>query len=37
VLSSILVDFLIVFPIKKWAIKQIDKSRRGFLWEGKIM
>lgn len=34
VLSSIPTYFLTVFPIKKWAIKKIDKLRRNFLWKG---
>jgi len=34
VLSSIPVYFLTVFDIKKWALKKIDKIRRGFLWKG---
>jgi hypothetical protein len=34
VLSSIPVHFLTVFQIKKWAIKQINKIMRGFLWKG---
>ncbi|WVZ67318.1 hypothetical protein U9M48_016414 [Paspalum notatum var. saurae] len=34
VLSSIPVHFLTVFPLKKWAIKKIDKIRRSFLWRG---
>jgi hypothetical protein len=25
---------LTVFPLAKWAIKQIDKIRRSFLWKG---
>ncbi|WVZ55635.1 LOW QUALITY PROTEIN: hypothetical protein U9M48_006273, partial [Paspalum notatum var. saurae] len=28
------VHFLTVFPLKKWAIKKIDKIRRSFLWRG---
>ena len=34
VLSSIPVYFLTAFPLQKWAIKQIDKVRRSFLWKG---
>jgi len=34
VLSSMPVYFMTVFDIKKWAIKKIDKLRRGFLWKG---
>lgn len=34
VLSSIPTYFLTVFAPKKWAVKRIDKIRRGFLWEG---
>ncbi|WVZ49014.1 hypothetical protein U9M48_000396 [Paspalum notatum var. saurae] len=34
VLSSIPVPFLAVFPLKKWAIKKIDKIKRSFLWRG---
>lgn len=26
--------FLTVFSLKKWAVKRIDKIRRGFLWKG---
>jgi len=34
VLSSMPVYFLTVFDLKKWALKKIDKIRRGFLWNG---
>ena len=34
VLSSIQTYFLTVFQLQKWAIKQLDKVRRGFLWKG---
>lgn len=34
VLSSIPTYFLTVFPLQKWAIKQVDKIRRSFLWKG---
>ena len=34
VLTSIPVHFLTVFALNKWAIKKIDKLRRGFLWKG---
>ena len=34
VLSSIPTYFLTVFNLQKWAIKQIDKIRRIFLWKG---
>lgn len=34
VLSSIPVYFLTVFPLQKWATKQIDHIRRSFLWKG---
>ena len=34
VLSSIPTYFLTVFNLQKWAIKQIDKIRRSFLWKG---
>ncbi|WVZ55170.1 hypothetical protein U9M48_005869 [Paspalum notatum var. saurae] len=34
VLSAMPVHFLTVFPLKKWAIKKIDKIRRSFLWRG---
>jgi len=26
--------FLTTFRLQKWAIKEIDKMRRGFLWKG---
>jgi len=29
------VYFMTMFELKKWAIKKIDKLRRGFLWKGK--
>ena len=35
VLSSMPVYFMTMFELKKWAIKKIDKLRRGFLWKGK--
>lgn len=35
-LSSIPVYFLSVIPLKRWAIKKIDKVRRNFLWKGEI-
>ena len=25
---------LTVFPVQKWLIRSIDKTRRGFLWKG---
>jgi mannosylglycoprotein endo-beta-mannosidase len=34
VLSSIPTYFLTVFVAKKWAIRKLDKIRRGFLWRG---
>ena len=34
VLSSIPTYFLTVFNLQNWAIKQIDKIRRSFLWKG---
>jgi mannosylglycoprotein endo-beta-mannosidase len=34
VLSSLPTYFLTVFALKKWAIKRLDKLRRGFLWKG---
>ena len=34
VLTAVPVHFLTVFPLKKWAIKKIDKIRRSFLWRG---
>jgi hypothetical protein len=34
VLSSISTYFLTIFPLKKWAIKRMDKIRREFLWKG---
>ena len=37
VLSSIPTYFLTVFNMQKWAIKQIDKIRRSFLWKGRQM
>jgi hypothetical protein len=32
VLSSVVLYHMIMFPLFKWAIKKIDKIRRGFLW-----
>ena len=34
VTSFMSVHFLIVFAMKNWAIKKIDKIRRAFLWKG---
>lgn len=34
VLSSMPDYFLTVFASKKWAVKRMDKIRRGFLWKG---
>jgi hypothetical protein len=34
VLSSIVLHHMTVFPLSKWAIKQIDKIMRNFLWTG---
>lgn len=34
VLTAVPIYFLIVFSLKKWAIKKIDKIRRSFLWKG---
>jgi len=34
VLSSIPTYFLMVFAPQKWAIRQVDKIRRSFLWKG---
>lgn len=34
VLSSIPTYFLTVFSLQKWAVKRLDKIRRGFLWKG---
>lgn len=34
ILTSMPVHFLTVFALKKWAVKKIDKLRRGFLWKG---
>ncbi|WVZ95314.1 hypothetical protein U9M48_041096 [Paspalum notatum var. saurae] len=34
VLSAIPVHFLTLFPLKKWALKKVDKIRRSFLWKG---
>ena len=35
VLSSILTYHVIVFALKKWAIKKMDKLRRNFFWKGR--
>jgi hypothetical protein len=32
-ISSMPVYFLSVFPLKKWAVKRVDKLRRSFLWK----
>lgn len=34
VLKSVPIHFLMVFALKKWAIKKIDRIRRSFLWKG---
>jgi hypothetical protein len=34
VLSSIPTYFITAFPLQKWAIKQVDRIRRSFLWKG---
>lgn len=34
VMSSILIYFVTVFKLKKWALKKIDKIKRSFLWTG---
>lgn len=34
ILTSMLIYFLTVFSLKKWALKKIDKLRRSFLWKG---
>jgi mannosylglycoprotein endo-beta-mannosidase len=34
VLTSMPTYFLTVFALKKWAIKKLDKLRRGFMWKG---
>lgn len=34
VLTSVPTYYLTVFEVKKWAIKQIDKLCRNFLWKG---
>jgi len=34
VLAAVPIYFLTVFPLKKWALKKIDRLRRAFLWRG---
>jgi fumarate reductase subunit D len=34
VLSSVVIYYMSVFPMFKWAIKRIDKTCRNFLWKG---
>ena len=34
VLTAVPIYFLTVFALRKWALKKIDRLRRGFLWRG---
>jgi hypothetical protein len=34
VLSAVVLYHMTVFPLSKWAIKNIDKIQRNFLWHG---